>query len=281
MGKRQSMPSPSSQAISGLLREGGDFTQQDEYAKKQAALEQLAKQMSGESQAATQNAGAYSAMGKSLDAMSAPTMRFGNAMLGIQPKNYGNAEGILNAYQEAKAKGAGDKLKNLLDTYKLANEGAGVSQKFGEGRTNANKSILNAFAAMMQNKERIGSKMTPQEEAALRIFLDRQSDVNKKAVKEELTSPLAKLTGGIIGHIPTSEEIDAKIRAGAPADIEAANVLTGEGNIPANKSTTVSEQSVTTEAKPYIVLDEKGNEYDIQSKDIDAFLAKHKGWSKK
>jgi len=144
--------------LGGLYKQGTDTEPQDSYRMKIKAMEDLIAQGSEESQAATQNAGAYSAMGKALDSMSANKMALGP---GFKPTAIGtnaNAEGILNAYQGAKAKGSEDKLKTLMDTYKQGTQAEGVLQEYGKNTTDALGKGANAIAAALQAAAASGTK---------------------------------------------------------------------------------------------------------------------------
>ena len=137
-----------------LLEEGTNRQPQDSYSSKIKAMESMIDKANTESQAATEQAGAGSAFGKAIDTAVAPTMRLGNVMLGVNPKNYSNAENIINAYQGAKAKGSEDKLKNLMDTYKTSIAAENALQDYGKTRVDALKGGANALAAMAMTQMR-------------------------------------------------------------------------------------------------------------------------------
>jgi hypothetical protein len=239
------------QALAGLNREGNDFTQQDEFAKKQAALQNLVNQAQEETQTATENAGIYSAMGKVLDSMSANKMALGPGFQPVRLGSNANAEGILNAYQGAKAAGAGNKLKSLLENYQLMNQGEGVNQKFAEGRTDANKGIANAYSYMAGVQQRgAGQRNTD----ALKVLLDSMNPQEQKEYIEQ--------NSGFLSDVPIINKIPSKYtKKATPGDYlkskleqypEIKEVM--GGNVPANKSAgeTPSEterQSITSQPK--------------------------------
>lgn len=135
--------------LSPLLQEAQDKEAEDAYRAKMDALTKQMNDASTQQQDNLRSAGAGSAFGKAIDTATAPTMGVGNALLGVQPKNYSNAENIINANNQGTTSADSAKIKNLLDNYKMMNQGEGVAQDYAKFRDTA----LGKGASVIQNQE--------------------------------------------------------------------------------------------------------------------------------